>query len=71
LIFGSLYLWNSKIQPRISHKPKIQDQNTLLSSPDTATAALSRQGTSDAVPDIEKDLKNTDLNHLDKEMQAL
>lgn len=74
LILAVIYLWITRIQPRIKQNQESTTQEnseTALMSSDNTIIELSTQGTSDEVEDIEKDLKATDLNNLDKEIKTL
>ncbi len=74
LVLSGIYLWTTRIVPRMTQKGQTIIQTnteTVLPPSDTSTKKLSTQSKSDTVSDIEKDLKATNLDNLDKEIQAL
>lgn len=50
---------------------EVQIPEPTIVETDEDTKALQTQGSSDEVSDIEKDLKNTDLTNLDKELSSI
>jgi len=73
LVLSCVYLWNTRIQPRINLKyaPETQNANAILHSADVSATEAPKQRNSDNISDIEKDLENTKLDELNKEVQAL
>ena len=79
LIIGGVYIWSTKIQPKINAPENVQtvaDDNTVAleasaGEPDTMIDTLNSQSSSDEVTSIEADLNATDLNSIDKELQSI
>lgn len=76
LVFAYLLSTGQTAAPAVPPQKETSATQETLPSPreevtDATTAALEAQGTSDKVSEIEKDLKATDLSHLDKELEDI
>ena len=85
LAFGGYYYWGTQTQPQIAYEnpqPSLHTQQGAVDNTATLqqsavasdTAALDKlksQSSSDEVTSIDADLKATDLNSLDKELQSI
>jgi hypothetical protein len=67
-LLSAMYIWMSGIPEEASPAPETNAtapvNTSMPAEQDAATAALSQQATSDEIPAIDQDLKNTDLNSL-------
>lgn len=68
IILGGFYFWSSELS-----KKNAQDMTgaEILSQDDPALSALQKQGSSDSIADIERDLLNTDLDNIDQELENI
>jgi len=69
LVVGGLYLWGKQIVQKEAQEATTADK--ILAEPDPIIDSFKKQGASDKVSDIEKDINSTELNNLDKEIQNI
>lgn len=80
LIIGGFYLWSTKVTP-VVEPPMMEQgmpamnngmtpQEQALNQPDPVVSQMAAVGTSDEVSVIDTDLKTTNLDGLDSELQA-
>ena len=69
LVFACLYLWSTNIQPRLERKEATQTSITQTTDP--IVTQINLQSSSDETTSIENDLKATNVDDTDKELQAL
>lgn len=82
LIIGGFYLWSTRVapvtQPMMEQGMPVMNgtaqemmvQEQALNQPDPVASQMAAVGTSDDVTSIDADLKATNLNGLDSELQA-
>lgn len=67
LILGGIYLWGTLSSRNIENMTGAE----ILSQEDEALKNLQKQGRSDLISDIEKDLNNTDIDNIDRELENI
>jgi hypothetical protein len=75
LVLGGLYLWSARVQPQIEQKALPPSEQTAAADENAAVniavEQLGTQSNSDETASIEADLAATDLNNMDKDLQAI
>lgn len=78
LVMVALNFSGKSVPVKEEVKKETQEQSVKIPQPtltyipvDSDTKALSTQGTSDEITDIEKDLNNTDFSNLDREVEDI
>ena len=69
LVFACLYLWSTNIQPKLEKKEATQTPITQTADP--VINQMNSQSSSNDTTSIENDLKTTNVDNADKELQAL
>lgn len=71
IVIGGVYFWMTRSGESTTPTPIETPPLGQTVTPDQETAALLNQGTSNEIPDIEKDLNATNLNNLDAGMNDI
>lgn len=68
IILGGFYFWSAELSKKNALDMTGVD---ILNQDDPALNALQKQGSSDSIADIERDLLNTDLDNIDSELENI